>query len=154
MPSFELVDCVKQYPNLAVNLELLSKGEKFSRALGWVTTAQSRGDLQGRLRELNAQLFHAPELIVSIDLLEEYRTFVKNIDKSNGDYEHYAAASGCYDDLVMAMAGAMQFDRMYSEYPPAEIPKVDPSMSTLIKHRKAGLAVRFKPLGTKRAFAR
>ena len=62
---------------------------------GWLTSAVSRPMM---IENLAAMLADSTELFRSPRLLQEFRTFIRHTDGSSG------AASGTYDDCVMAMA--------------------------------------------------
>jgi hypothetical protein len=86
-------------------LALLEERSKYPRIYqqggqaGWLTTVLSKPAALGRL---NAALVQEPERFLSRRLLAECRTFVRQPDGSAG------AAAGAHDDLVMAMAMAME----------------------------------------------
>lgn len=67
--------------------------------LGWLTSAATRPAL---VENFAAVLVTAPQLVHSLRLLEECRTFVRHPDGTA------AAAAGSHDDCVMAMAIALQ----------------------------------------------
>lgn len=69
---------------------------------GWLTNAANR---PGMIENLAAVLEVAPRLFHSPRLLNECRTFVRHPDGSS------AAACGCHDDCVMAMAIALAVRR-------------------------------------------
>jgi len=66
--------------------------------LGWGTTAVTRSSM---LENFAAILTNSPELFWSRRLLEECRTFVRQVDGSS------RAASGAHDDCIFAMAIAL-----------------------------------------------
>lgn len=86
-------------------LALLEERSKYPRIYqqggqaGWLTTVLSKPAALGRL---NAALVQEPERFLSRRLLAECRTFVRQPDGSAG------AAAGAHDDLVMAMAMALE----------------------------------------------
>jgi hypothetical protein len=62
---------------------------------GWLTSSVTRPAM---IENLAAALVTEPALFKSEQLLNEFRTFVRHADGSS------AAADGCHDDCVMAMA--------------------------------------------------
>jgi hypothetical protein len=78
-------------------LECKNLYEKDSE-LGWLTTAANRPAM---IENMAAVLMAEPQLFHSARLLEECRTFVRNVEGSA------SATAGAYDDRVMAMAIAL-----------------------------------------------
>lgn len=66
---------------------------------GWLTTAVSRPEM---IETLDAMITERPQIVSSVRLLEECRTFVR---RNDGRTE---AAAGSHDDCVMAMALALR----------------------------------------------
>lgn len=96
------------YPNLYVRRELDTQSGKWSEKLGWDTSRSTRPVM---LDSLRTQLREHPDRLRSEGLRGEMQTFV------TGRNGRPAADSGCHDDRVMAMAGALEVWREHAQRP-------------------------------------
>jgi uncharacterized protein YbaA (DUF1428 family) len=96
------------YPNLYTRRRLDTYTQKWSEELGWDTNRATRPVM---LDSLRAMLREHPEHLRSEGLRGEMTTFV--VRRSGRP----AADSGCHDDRVMAMAGALEVWREHAQRP-------------------------------------
>lgn len=112
--GLHLDDRIMEYPNLYHKRSTDTPQEDSIRAsVGWHTNKSTRPDMTDSLEEWALELRDHPDRFYDEDLFSECKTFSWK-ESSNGK-GRWEAESGCHDDLVMAMAGALTVDQIITD---------------------------------------